>query len=1285
MPPRGHTKRTQDSGSPVHKGNYWYATVRINGKLIYGPPRDAKSEAESDLSRARENDTQELMRDFLWSLWVEVNAEGAPSQDGAQSSTGPDHIRAATASNRSQGGAAEREGASSMHASLLVQSDAQSLTGFGCAVQEGLLVPRKAEAQTLLGSDFMAQSSEAVKYDLPQDELRNLARKMGLVPACKRKWKANAKIKAELHKQDEDGNLPQPNARGRFAAAKQAAKRSRQTSTSYRAAKRKREITPKYKFTKRFREALPRYRAKRQERENAPKGRLARKQRKWAHFWLPCLFNFNVMRGSQEHKEANNVAPYAPRFHADGRISIMQHGVIRYLPCPDEPSSPTSCDETELSEIKDITLSPNRKDGKCDVAPIGSNEYQYVDRLMWRAEGPDFQVHFTDATGGLSGSCQVISSIRKMVPDAVYFEQVKRYVRERAPTAAAAESTISTAEDTMCEDADECFSGSSRASRSEAAAALEGLVATALGRATGQDSEEEEQDIGKDPAEQPVDVSTQRNREFGLALALRCHIGSFNCARELGFGFDRGHGCCTKWRRDAVCTWRQNQKLSARSWRASQVRGLDSTHAKTRQELESSSLPLDKKRLRLGLYTDLDAEWFWIPWREPTPPLTGCVHARRLKRHSWRCPMAEYTRVEILEASGQFKAGAANAARVYEIRRQFLNPPENVRELLCCDSCPRACCTLKCPWNPNALAESGEPLALYDCSCGSVACGKCSREAYLREVLSDVCVEDPPLPGRLLFAGAIEPILDCSVQAREQTVYMLTCRFWKVRAFRLGNSMPPFAVLRNGHWKDTVRRRGARPAEYEVSSAAWCKDYSLPARKWTSSEGRSWNLSALSEQDYSRSCGYEWRWEKVSSHQYPELMSYPHLEVAAVDESKEYVVKLERQNKPDVELLEQFSLRCTFCVLLHGETGSTVPHCGRSEKQSPWPHLCPQKGSRPPEDIAIRIAQAVACLYSQWYGKAPCVFPGAVVKYAQDWESIAPLLACHEQENVLDGDLERLYMLLWDLDLQLPCSFVRDECVLPWRAQRAAEAAFIKQLVNLKHELEERMLQAWEPEGMQLEKEKDMNIVRVSSSSHLTHDFTQQLLERHGFASPFFSMVPSGKLPRLTIGATEDCKCQVPWNKRSRWERFPHVEYELPAGTSPWQSLGQGSESHWLAKGLEGDCALQDELVALEPCISDDDLFSYCMALQTVLSGSREQFALTGSLAAAIVREQSQANLDPLPVLPDAFVDLAKERPNYVDKASSFEASRAEQLCAAESYSAEVDARAQSPELLRWS
>lgn len=481
-----------------------------------------------------------------------------------------------------------------------------------------------------------------------------------------------------------------------------------------------------------------------------------------------------------------------------------------------------------------------------------------------------------------------------------------------------------------------------------------------------------------------------------------------------------------------------------------------------------------------------------------------------------------------------------------------------------------------------------------------------------------------------------------------------------------------------------MRRRWGRPEEYESSNAAWRKDYSAPVRTWTNAEGKSWNSTALNEHDYSRSCGYEWRWEQVSSHQYPELMSYPHLDVAAVDESKEYMLKLERQNKPGVELLEPFSLRCTFCVLLHGKPGSTMPLCGRAEKQTAGPHLCPQKGSRPPEDIAIRIAQAVACLHSQWYGKAPCVLPGAVVKYAQEWEFIAPWLDCHGQGNVLEGDLERLYMRLWDFDLLFPCSFVRDDCVLPWRAQRAAEAAFVKQLVDLKHELEERMLQAWEPEGMQLEKEKGMNMARVRSPSHLTHDFTQQLLEKYGFTSPFFSMVSLGKLPRLTIGATEDCKCQVPWNKRSRWERFPHVDYELPVGISPWQSLGHGTEIHWIAKGLDGDCVLQDELVALEPCISDDDLFSYCMALQTVLSGGREQFALTTSFAAASAREQSQSNLDHLPVRPDAFIDLAKERPNYVDEAISFEAFCAERLCAADSHPAEADARAQSPELLRW-
>ena len=44
------------------------------------------------------------------------------------------------------------------------------------------------------------------------------------------------------------------------------------------------------------------------------------------------------------------MAPYAPRLHADGRISIMQHGIRRFLPRPDEPPLPATLAEPPKTE-----------------------------------------------------------------------------------------------------------------------------------------------------------------------------------------------------------------------------------------------------------------------------------------------------------------------------------------------------------------------------------------------------------------------------------------------------------------------------------------------------------------------------------------------------------------------------------------------------------------------------------------------------------------------------------------------------------------------------------------------------------------------------------------------------------------------------------------------------------------------------------------------------------------------------------------------------------------------
>ena len=100
-------------------------------------------------------------------------------------------------------------------------------------------------------------------------------------------------------------------------------------------------------------------------------------------------------------------------------------------------------------------------------------------------------------------------------------------------------------------------------------------------------------------------------------------------------------------------------------------------------------------------------------------------------------------------------------------------------------------------------------------------------------------------------------------------------------------------------------------------------------------------------------------------------------------------------------------------------------------------------------------------------------------------------------------------------------------------------------------------------------------------------------------------MVDSDRLPRLTAGVTDDCKCQVPWHERPKWERLPYVSYVLPHATSPWQSHWEGHEHCWIACGCEDDGVLAQELASMEAALYANGLLLFASSVQSVLSGSK--------------------------------------------------------------------------------
>ena len=81
--------------------------------------------------------------------------------------------------------------------------------------------------------------------------------------------------------------------------------------------------------------------------EASAKVKLSRLQRKRARFWAPCLCNWTAARKDPEIREANDAAAYAPRFHPNGHIAILQNDVEQFLPCPLEPAKGASQDQQE--------------------------------------------------------------------------------------------------------------------------------------------------------------------------------------------------------------------------------------------------------------------------------------------------------------------------------------------------------------------------------------------------------------------------------------------------------------------------------------------------------------------------------------------------------------------------------------------------------------------------------------------------------------------------------------------------------------------------------------------------------------------------------------------------------------------------------------------------------------------------------------------------------------------------------------------------------------------------
>ena len=181
-------------------------------------------------------------------------------------------------------------------------------------------------------------------------------------------------------------------------------------------------------------------------------------------------------------------------------------------------------------------------------------------------------------------------------------------------------------------------------------------------------------------------------------------------------------------------------------------------------------------------------------------------------------------------------------------------------------------------------------------------------------------------------------------------------------------------------------------------------------------------------------------------------------------------------------------------------------------------------------------------------------------------------------------------------------------CVLSERARASAKDAFISQVLFIRCDLAARVGNALEPQRMQEAADFAAKVERIKcgrSELVSTCDRIRPLLEKHRYGAPVFAMVGPGSPPRLTLSATPDCKCQVPWYKRSKWERWHpkcdsdrQVKYQLPHASSPWESVWDERLQQYVWLAGVGDTELADAMRQMTQTGSKQALDHHCCSVQ---------------------------------------------------------------------------------------
>ena len=398
-----------------------------------------------------------------------------------------------------------------------------------------------------------------------------------------------------------------------------------------------------------------------------------------------------------------------------------------------------------------------------------------------------------------------------------------------------------------------------------------------------------------------------------------------------------------------------------------------------------------------------------------------------------------------------------------------------IKPFLCNNRCPQKCCTQLCPWYSSDSGNFADPS------------------------IADMCLQDPPLPGCRLYTGIGDPVSD-SPPVRVK-VFVLCCEHFKSKSVRLGASRVGFLdrIDRSSGFQSYPRQFDS--SDYEQVFP----DVIVPSgvdTAWTKQERDAW----LAQPSL-----HKWTWRRLSLDLFPK----------GAFTAKEYIGR-----RLQALLMSRRMHRHVVSNVVEGPTSTTCTFC----------KYVSGKSDVPPEDIAIRAAEAFATFQAALECTTAILGPWDVLTIGDNWKHICATLTM-------------------SLAQALPGISACEQEQRSFVNMTAALKMVVGTLRFLEEELATRVDVALARKKQRDSDDKERRTFVVQSLSEL--NILSLLLQYSEPGCIFAAEADDGG----SLSSFEDvdmqalgCKCSVPWHDRDFWERRAFSQYKLPTPTSLWQS-----------------------------------------------------------------------------------------------------------------------------------